>query len=359
MRRHRKWLSDWLNRFPGWRLQVEAEFARLRKTPGDLDDPARPAREPKDDTPFTRRRYALLCLAMAALERSDRQTALGRLAEDIQNLIASDPALQAAGFEMDLLNHDHRRDLVHVVRFLAARRILVQVHGDEQQFLNKTGDALYNIERSLLAAMLNVKRGPSTIEGATNEDRIGKVVEEPLPANDDGRNRRMRTTIVRILLDDPVLYYRDLDPDSAAYLQRQRGLLIGQIEEATGLHAEVRQEGIAMVDSDGDLTDLAIPEAGTLGHLTLLLAEHLAAHARNSPGAALGMTSIVRKTAELIREHGRRWNKEAGLPNAEAGMTAEALERLEALRLVRRAEDGIVPLAAIGRYALGEVDDVA
>ncbi len=40
-------------------------------------------------------------------------------------------------------------------------------------------------------------------------------------------------------------------------------------------------------------------------------------------------------------------------------MTAEALERLEALRLVRRAEDGIVPLAAIGRYALGDVDDVA
>jgi len=358
IRRHRQWISEWLSRFPGWRLQVEAEFARLRKTPGDLDDSTRPAREPKEEIPFTRRRYALLCLAMAALERSDRQTTLGRLAEDMQGLISSHSGMEAAGLALDLLNYDHRRDLVHVVRFLASHRILVPVHGDEQQFLNRTGDALYNIERSSLAVMLNIKRGPSTIETRSIQDRIDKIVEEPLPDNDDGRNRRMRTTIVRRLLEDPVLYYEDLDADSAAYFQRQRGLLLSQIEEATGLHAEVRKEGVAMVDSEGDLTDLAMPEAGTLGHLTLLVAEYLAAHARQSPGEPLSITNVVRRTAELIGQHRSRWNKEASLPNAEIPMTSQALDRLEALRLVKRLpHNTVLPLATIGRYALGETLD--
>jgi len=59
IRRHREWLTDWLNRYPGWRLQIESEFARLRKTPGDITDSTRPAVEPKEEIPFTRRRYAL------------------------------------------------------------------------------------------------------------------------------------------------------------------------------------------------------------------------------------------------------------------------------------------------------------
>ena len=356
IRRHREWLTDWLNRYPGWRLQIESEFARLRKTPGDITDSTRPAVEPKEEIPFTRRRYALLCLALAALERSDRQTALGRLAEDIESLVLTDPQLQAANFRFDLLNHDHRRDLVHVARFLVERGILVKIHGDELQYLNNEhGDALYNIHRPLLTAAVNVRRGPSTIPDSTLDGRISKMIEEPLPDNEDGRNRRIRTMLVRRLLDDPVLYYNDLDPESLAYLHRQRGLLLSQIEEATGLHPEVRKEGIAMTDSGGDLTDFALPESGTAGHLALLLAEHLANYARHDRGSTIGMTSLVRRTAELIREHRTHWNRDVSLPSAEIRMTHETLARLEALRLVRRNEDGVVPMPAIARYAIKDI----
>ena len=353
VRRHREWLTDWLNRYPGWRLQVESEFARLRKTPGDVADFTRPAIEPKDEAPFTRRRYALLCLALAALERSDRQTALGRLAEDIGNLVLTDPPLQAAGFRFDLLNHDHRRDIVHVARFLVDHGILVKVHGDELQYLSGDGgDALYNIRRPLLATALNVRRGPSTITDGTPEERITTMVEDPLPDNEDGRHRRIRTMLVRRLLDDPVVYYADLDPESLAYLCRQRGLLLNQIEEATGLHPEVRKEGIAMTDSGGDLTDFMLPESGTSGHLALLLAQDLANHARRNGNTTIGLTSLITRTAELIREHRMHWNKEASLPSAEIGLTRETLQRLEALRLVRCNEDGVVALPAIARYAV-------
>ncbi len=181
------------------------------------------------------------------------------------------------------------------------------------------------------------------------------MIEEPLPDNEDGRHRRIRIMLVRRLLDDPVVYYSDLDPESLAYLHRQRGLLLSQIQEATGLHPEVRKEGIAMTDSGGDLTDFALPESGTAGHLALLLAEHLADHARQDRDATIGMTSLVRRTAELIREHRTRWNKEASLPSAEIDMTRETLARLEALRLVRRNEDGVIPMPAIARYAVKDV----
>src|SRR5437660_11121595 len=43
VRRHAGWLQDWLTRNPRWRLQVDSELVRLRKTPADPSDDARPA----------------------------------------------------------------------------------------------------------------------------------------------------------------------------------------------------------------------------------------------------------------------------------------------------------------------------
>src|SRR5947207_3324912 len=67
VRRHAAWLRDWLARYPGWSLHIDSEMARLRKTPADLNDSTRPAREPNSGLPFSRRRYVVLCLALAAL----------------------------------------------------------------------------------------------------------------------------------------------------------------------------------------------------------------------------------------------------------------------------------------------------
>jgi hypothetical protein len=69
VRVHAEWLREWLGRNCGWTLQVEGELARLRKTPGDLLDSTRGARDHTSDLPFSRRRYSLFCLALASLER--------------------------------------------------------------------------------------------------------------------------------------------------------------------------------------------------------------------------------------------------------------------------------------------------
>lgn len=357
VRRHAAWLRDWLARNPGWSLQIDSETARLRKTPADLADGARPAREPTNGLPFSRRRYVLLCLALAALERADRQTTLGRLAEAIVGFAAADPALAAAGVSFDLTGQDQRRDLVHVMRLLLDLRVLVRVHGDEQQYLAARGDVLYNVNRPALAGMLNVKRGPSTIDETALDRRLDALVEEPVPDTGDGRNRHLRSQLTRKLLDDPIVYYDQLSDDERAYLSSQRAFLIGQIHEATGLIPEVRREGIAMVDEVGDMTDLGLPEEGTEGHLTLLLAEHLAERARRDGPVAVGYMALRHYVAELIVRHRSHWRKDVSEPGAEFTLTEQTIDRLEALRLVRRTDDGVVPLPTLGRYALDSVEE--
>lgn len=352
VRRHAAWLREWLARHPGWSLQIDSETARLRKTPADLADATRPAREPTSDLPFSRRRYVLLCLALAALERADRQTTLGRLAEAIVGFAAADPALAATGMSFTLAGQDQRRDLVHVMRFLLDLRVLVRVHGDEQQYLAARGDVLYNVNRPALAAMLNVRRGPSTIDEPALDRRLEAVVDEPVPDTDEGRNRRLRSQLTRRLLDDPIVYYDALTDGERAYLSSQRAFLLGQIEEATGLVPEIRREGIAMVDEGGDLTDLGLPEEGTEGHLTLLVAEHLARSARRDGPVVVGHAALRRHVADLIARHRAHWRKDVSEPGAEIALTEQTIERLEALRLVRRTDEGVVPLPALGRYAL-------
>ena len=296
----------------------------------------------------------MFCLALAALERADRQTALGRLAEDVETLVASDPELLAVGIEFDIEDYASRRDLVHVARFLAELHVLSRVHGDEQDYLHETGarDVLYNIHPAALAAVLNVRRGPSTVKDGRLEERISRIVEEPRPDTAEARNRHLRSTVVRRLLDDPVLYYEDLCPEELAYLRSQRPLLVKEIHEATGLHPEVRLEGLALVDEGGDMTDVALPDAGTDGHLTLLLVEFLAEHARRDPEGVVGRNTIEHRTAMLISEHRKHWRKDVAMPGAETVLAAQTIDRLAALGLVRRTEDGVRPSPAIARYSV-------
>jgi uncharacterized protein (TIGR02678 family) len=279
------------------------------------------------------------------------------MADEVVGFAAADPALTAAGIVFDLTSHDQRRDLVHVTRLLLGLCVLVRVHGDEQQFLNNQGDVLYNVNRPALAVVLNVKRGPSTIDDTDFDGRLSALVAEPLPGTDDGRNRRIRSRLTRMLLDDPVVYYDTLDAESLAYLHGQRAQIIRQIADATGLIAEIRREGIAMVDDAGDTTDLGLPEEGTEGHLALLLAEYLANHARREPGTPVAETALCRHTARLTAEHRAHWRRNMTEPNAEVGATMETIDRLVALNLVRRTSDGVIPLPAIARYAVAGPDN--
>ena len=94
-------MREWLSNHAGWSIQADTGLARLRKLPGRLDDRTRPALATPARVPFSRRRYVLTCLALAALERADAQVTLGWLAERVLAL-AADPGLAEAGFAFAL-----------------------------------------------------------------------------------------------------------------------------------------------------------------------------------------------------------------------------------------------------------------
>jgi uncharacterized protein (TIGR02678 family) len=353
VRRHAGWLREWLAANVGWSLQVDTGLARLRKLPGRLDDRARPALAEPAKVPFSRRRYVLACLALAALERADAQVTLGWLAERVLAL-AADPALAQAGFSFALETREERADLVVVARLLLATRVLTKVAGDEQSFVTASGDALYDVNRRVLATLLVAQRGPSTVTGTGLEARLRAITEELVPDSDEGRNRAIRHRLGRRLLDDPVLYYDELSEPERAYLSSQRGFLVRRLADATGMVAEVRAEGLALLDPTGEATDLAMPEEGTDGHATLLLAKHLAEHARTRPGEPFPQVALQGHLAELTVEHRTRWRKGSDEPGAVAALCRLAVDRLEALGLARRDGDGVTPLPGLARFDYAE-----
>jgi uncharacterized protein (TIGR02678 family) len=346
VRRHLAELREWLNRETGWRLVADSETARLFKTASVPSDASHPARGHNKE-PFGRRRYVTLCLALSALARADAQTTLGGLADDVLTA-AAEPELAGTGFTLTLDSRADRSDLVAVVRLLLGWGALTRVAGDEDAYLSAGIDVLYDVRKPVLSVLLTGTRGPSTVHAATFPGRLAELTTEPVAESDDLRNQALRRRLTRRLLDDPVVYYDELDEDERSYLMSQRHAITRRIFDAAGLIPEMRAEGIAMVDPEDELTDVRMPEQRTDGHLTLLVAEYLARQERSTVDE---LHAFVRQAAA---EHATYWRKGVTEPGAERELLATALGKLTALRLVTVEPPHVRSRPAIARFALEE-----
>jgi uncharacterized protein (TIGR02678 family) len=364
VRRQADILHEWFARETGWPLQIGREGARLYKRPADLASSTRGLPE------YDLRRYVLLCLACAVLERADPQVTLRLLGERLPSL-AAEPALSSLGFTFTLGTHHERRELVAACRTLLDLGVLQRVAGDEDAFVQAGGDqadALYDVHRPALAGMLAAVRGPSTWPSEeapiTLDERLHALVDQHLADSDEGRRTALRHQIARRLLDDPVVYIETLDSESRAYFVNQRGAMAARLCDATGLVAEQRAEGLALVDEAGSLTDVAMPAEGTDAHLTLLVAEYLATGFRQRQadvsGAAQPFAKREHDVVDFLRDaknrYGRYWRKSAREAGAERELAEIAIERLEKLQLVVRDAGTVHPLPALARFALGEAE---
>jgi uncharacterized protein (TIGR02678 family) len=365
IRRQAEALRDWFARETGWPLQIEHEGARLFKRPADLVSAMRGL------PGYDRRRYVLLCLACAVLERADPQITLRLLGERLLQF-AADPALASFDFTFTLGAPHERRELVAVCRTLLEFGVLARIAGDEDAFVHAGGDqadALYDVQRRALAGVLAAVRGPSTFRPedapVTLEDRLHALVDEHVADSDEGRRTALRHRLARRLLDDPVVYIDMLDPEARGYFVNQRGAMAARLCDATGLVAEQRAEGLALVDEAGVLTDVTMPAEGTDAHVTLLVAEHLASGYSRRPTDASGATQpyVVTRGHEIVsflrdakNRYGRYWRKSAREPGAERELAEIAIERLEKLQLIVRDADMIQPMPALARFALGEAE---
>lgn len=326
--RHRAELGRWFAENAGWTLLVDAGagHARLLKRPA-RPDPTRPARAPGKG-PFDRRRYALLCLALAALDGEAGQVTLARLAEAVRELSLEDSELHA--FDPDLAAE--RRAFVDVVLLLCDLGVLVLRDGDAEGFARSRegGDALYDVRERLLPQLLAAPRPPSL---AGNAERMR---EEERGDTEEGRRVRARQEVFRRLLDDPVLYLDDLDERARAWLTAGSGFVYERLLRDAGLTVERRKEGLAAVDPEGSLTDTPFPEgSSTVKHAALLLCEWLADRARAAQAAggvaaaAVPREEVVARVGALRHEHAGRWSKE--YDDGEAGATALAEDALRVL----------------------------
>jgi len=363
VRRQAEALREFFSRETGWVLQIERGGARLYKRPGSLNDTTRGL------PGYDRRRYVLLCLACAVLERADAQITLRLLGERLLEL-AAEPTLD---FRFTLEAQHERRELVSVCRTLLSLGVMHRVAGDEESFVQASGDqadALYDVQRRPLAGMLAAVRGPSTLAQdeapLTHEDRLRALVDEHVVDSEEGRRTALRHQIARRLLDDPVVYVETLDLEARSYFVNQRGPMAARLCEAAGLVAEQRAEGLALVDEAGALTDVAMPAEGTDAHVTLLVAEYLANSQRqarqvgmkggNEPGEGVREHDIADFLREARTRYGRYWRKSAREPGAERELAAIAVERLERLQLATRRAGTVHPLPALARFALGDAD---
>jgi uncharacterized protein (TIGR02678 family) len=357
VRRHASWLSAWLQRWPGWTLVLQSDLARLRKTPSPRSDATRGVIDKdvsNERAQFSRRRYVVLCLVLATLETEQRQTTLQQVAQKTELAVRAESDLQALDFAFDLKVLSHRRDLVAVMRLLQHWNVLVRADGDDIQFLHAHGDCLYRIDRPALAGVLGSIRGASTIDLPSWNDRVTSLNEIEVPESLDAQNRALQHSIVRRLLDDPVMYFDELTPREYEYWLGQSERLLQELQRATGLHVERRAEGVALLDLHGGWSDVGLPEAGTRGHVTLLVAEWLAGQLRErtTPDPVIPREVVVQHLTGLARDYGQHWRKNADTPEGIQQIAAEALDVLESLGLLDSVRGGVRPRPAIGRYRL-------
>lgn len=278
----RRWateLREDLQEAFGYRLEVTETTARLHPVVDRLDA-TRPARTAADRV-FDRRRYALVALVLAALGRAGDQVTLSELADAVTS-----EAGRVVGVDLDTERSADRDAFVDAVSWLATRGAISLADGDAGGWARdpESGEALYDIDSSIVAALFRPPRPVQHLGGAA-----GLLADPPRDGADRARRAR------RALVERPVVYGAPAEqdvPDARS---------IADVALLTGLTAERRAEGVALIDTSGRLSDLRFPSTGTVAQVALLLAGEIADRVLDPDGDPLPRAAVTTdRTADLV-----------------------------------------------------------
>lgn len=317
----------------GWVLIVERDFIRLRKTPPVRRD----AWSAEGPSPLQASWFFLL---VAAAESVAPRVTLAQL------VTAGRAAAAEAGVEVTY-DLPERRAIVHALKMLDARGVVVQIDGDVEGFVeDENAPVLLAVHH---ARLLHVIAHFAPVDPIAEPQLwLEQVEREPDPA------RRMRQRLV----DDTVVHVSDLSEAEADWLSRRvRGDDGGPLASAFGLHLERRTEGAAFVVPEEafrylhELGPTPFPAPGTVPHATLLLSEYAASAGELATtlfGPGLGWRGISeqRARAQLTMLASERasgqggWRRElAEHPERLAEEVRTLLTRLDLMR-IETALDG-------------------
>ncbi|MEV6974106.1 TIGR02678 family protein [Kitasatospora sp. NPDC093806] len=360
VRRRQSLLARWFDYHCGWHLVVEPRlgYARLFKVLGSRDA-SRPAKRLRHGrSPFDRRRYTLLCVAAAELLPVPVIT-IGLLADRVVQACATDEALPS----FDTASGSERMALVDALKLLESYGALLVLDGATESFAESAeAKVLYRVDTTVLTRLISAPVGPSRLAVPPGEvpRRFEELLTETLhehryggsgndgrpPASETQRNLRLRHTVFRRLLDDPVLHHEDLSAEELAYLTTPTGRqIVRRAAEQGGFVLEERADGLLLVDPDGIATDSRFPDDSATARVTaLLLLEPLIA----APGGLLP-EQLAAEAAELLRRH-PTWAKTYQTADGPQGLATDAVRVLADFGLVRQAGSRTVARPAAARY---------
>jgi uncharacterized protein (TIGR02678 family) len=253
----------------------------------------------------------------------------------------------AAEAEIDLGEPNRvteRRALVAALKQLMDWHVLAEDEGSVDSYAgNSEADALLTIDREIARRLVS---GP--VSQATSPDDL---IEAAASAAQAGPRHRVR----RLLLETPVVYIDDLSEEERDWLRRSQRREQRIVEDFAGLDAEIRAEGVALIDPAQELSDVSFPGTGTVAWAALLLAGELVG--QFAPGAVATSVAVPEGRIEvllarLITEHRNAWAREfTQAPALLYDAVTDLLRRMRLLRPARPPETGWLLTAAAARYA--------
>lgn len=364
VRRRREPIARWFDYYCGWRLTVEPRlgYVRLAKV-SDRPDDSRPARRQRSSRqPFDRRRYVLLCVAAAEL-LAGPVTTIGLLADRVVQATATDPDVPT----FDPTRRPERSAYVDALTWLEARAAIRPVDGATETYLDHAdAKVLYQVDTTLLVRLLAAPTPPSRLDIPRGDDRpyrppsladllverrYGDAPDPRTPTSDTQRNLWLRHSIMRRLIDDPVVYRADLTDAQLGYLASPTGRrIVAQGVAQAGCVLEERAEGYLVVDPDAIATDMRFPDDVSHARVAaLFLLDRLTAAAR--PVLRAELASEAERLLGRFPSWARAYRSEGGAQR----LAADAVAVLSAFALATARPDGsVTALPAAARYQVGQ-----
>lgn len=351
VRRHAAALRTWFDETCGWTLTVEPRrgFARLAKVRPD-PDATRPARRLRSTrAPFDRRRYTMLCLVAAELARPGVMTTVGLLAERVRAASATEEAITT----FDTANRSERAAFVDACKLLEELGILRAVDGSSDAFVDSAdAKVLFSVDEARLAGLLAAPVPPSRLgpeadlDALLAEPRYGRAADPEADVPAEQRNRWLRHSITRRVLDDPVVHLDELTSAQRDYLANPSGRrVVRDAVAAAGMVLEERSEGLLAVDPDGIATDVRFPgDTSHVKHAALLLLPELPV------GEAVPRPEVEAQVASWL-DRFPAWARAYRDDGGAARLAREAVALLSSLGLVRADETHVEVRPAAARYA--------
>jgi hypothetical protein len=320
--RHADWLRPWFHRTCDWRLVIDRRrgFARLHKAP-DADSPARPPLRPlrSEAKPFDRRRYTLFCVTAAALGQFPRgQVSLQDLSGRIVDITGSEDGIA----QYTASDKAERLALVDVLNLLSTFGVITTIERRNDYETDEHANALYTIDDRRLAQLF---------------------LRRDLDAEET-----VQHSVMRRLLDDPVLHADEVDGEQREFLNSSAGWIQRRLGDA-GFLLERRAGGWCAVDPSAESTDVRFPQVNTITHQAALIVVNKLGSQPDDVSGWIPRTRLTRVLTDVMAEH-PRWAKGYRVEGGLDKLADEVLEVLRAFSLIWLDELGFEFRPAAGRF---------